>query len=148
MPIPNLAELLEKRHLPGMTPEESAIARAWLEAHAAEFDSAEFNVRLGQGIEPQPDWDESTRRFAAASTTKRADVIARRGVDVTIVEVKVRAGLSALGQVLGYRDLWLTQNPGTAVTALVVAASAAEPDVQSVLQQQGVRLEIFPLVTA
>lgn len=148
MPIPNLGLLLEKPHLPGMTPEESAIAKAWLAAHASEYDSAEFNVRLGEGMQLEGEWDASARRFAALATAKRADIIVRQGSAVTIVEVKVRVGLGALGQLIGYRDLWLKQNPTTVVTALVAAASTAEPDVQSVLQQSGVRLEFFPLATS
>lgn len=143
MPIANLEYILTRPQLPGMTAEESAVGRRWIEEHANDYDSAEFNVRLGQGMQLEGEWDESTRRFAALATAKRADIIARRGNAVTIVEVKVRVGLGALGQLIGYRDLWLAQNPQTTVEELIAAAVTAEPDVQQVFQQAGVKLEFF-----
>jgi RecB family endonuclease NucS len=127
-----------------MTAEESPIGKQWLEAHSDEFDLVEFNQRLGKGIEPMADWDDSTRRFVEASTAKRADIIASRPSGVTIVEVKVRIGLSALGQLLGYRELYREQHPEARVENILVIGASIPDDVRRILERSGVIVEIFP----
>lgn len=143
-PPPNLAILLAQMQYPGATEFESDVIRAWLRAHGAEFDSIEFNVRLGRGGEPLEDFDEPTRRAQRALTQKRADIIAHVGGTATIIEVKIKLGLSALGQLIAYRQLYLDSHPEEPPAALLAIARAADGDVRAVLERNGVRFEFFP----
>jgi len=140
----NLPRLLDQIQYPGMTFVESEITRAWLQQHGDEFESLEFNVRLGAGVELGEEYGEETRRDATMLSQKRADIVAiARGV-VTIVEVKVRIGLPALGQLIGYRELWRRDHPDAGFIRLLAIGRSAVSDVDLVFRAQGVEIETFP----
>lgn len=146
MPIGNIDALRIATQLPGLVPIETAIARAWLEEHHLEFESVEFNVRLGQGVILPAGSPEFMRAFARASTTKRADMILHQGRDVTIVEVKVRIGGSALGQLALYKKLYIAEHPEVQRVHLVTAGITTEPDVEDFYHEHGITVELFPSV--
>ncbi len=145
-PPANLDILLVQIQYPGMTHVESEITRAWLRARGAQYDSVEFNVRLGEGAALQGLWSDETRRMALLLSQKRADAIARQGEVVEIVEVKVRAGLAAVGQLRGYRALYLREHPATIDVRLLVIARSCDPDSAYVYSAEGVRCEEYPRV--
>lgn len=130
----------------GMTYVESAITRAWLTAHAREWYSIEFNVRLGAGEKLDASFDDATRRQAELVTQKRADVIARRPGEVQIIEVKVRIALPAIGQLIGYRHLWLDDPARERNVTLKAIGRAITTDVEPVMRAQGIEVELFPRV--
>lgn len=144
MPIANLNDLLNQNTLPGLRRPDSLIAQAWLREHGGEYDSVDFNVRLGQGIVLPADADPSMKLFAQAVSTKRADMVAHAGNDVTIVEVKIRVTPDALGQLTVYKKLYRDAYPNVGNINLVVAAQYLTPDVEDVYQANGILVETFP----
>ncbi len=145
MPLPNIDVYLGAAQLPGSTPLESAIARAWLKEHQAEYDRVEFNVRLGEGVVLPPGSPDYMQKFVRASTTKRADMILYNGNVATIVEVKIRIGGSAVGQLLLYKKLLLAAHPEIADVKLIAAGSTIEQDVRDFYTGHDITVEIFPL---
>lgn len=145
MPLQQLDYLKSLTSLPALTSLESAVAKAWLDKHAAEYDSVEFNVRLGQGILLPSGSPEYLKQYARASTTKRADLILKAGNVATIVEVKVRIGGSALGQLQLYRMLYLNAHPEVNRVLMVAAGQTIEPDVEAILEAHDVKVELFPV---
>ena len=144
MPPANLDILLVQLQYPGMTWVESEITRAWLQKHGTEFEAINFNVRLGEGVQLGEEYGEETRRDATLLSQKRADIVAiARGV-VTIVEVKVRIGLPALGQLIGYRELWRRDHADAGFIRLLAIGRSAVSDVDLVFRAQGVEIETFP----
>jgi len=144
MPIPNLTDLLAQMTLPGLRRPDTLIAQAWLREHGNEYDRVEFSVRLGQGIVLPPGSDPSMVLFAQAVTTKKADIVAHAGNDVTIVEVKIRVTPDALGQLVVYRRLYRDQFPRVGNITLIVAAQFLTPDVEDTYTENGILIETFP----
>ncbi len=136
--------LMGQRAYPGMTEWESIITRAWLRVHQDDYDTVEFNMRLGPGIELPEGTPEFVRRSAALSTGKRADIIARSPDARAIVEVKVRARFTALGQLIGYRALLQDQEPEGPPVRIVLVAQSLISDALAILESQGVEVELFP----
>lgn len=134
------------QNLAGLTPVESAIAKAWLDEHWREYETVNFNVRLGEGIKLPPGSPDYMQRFARAATAKRADMILTNGQVATIVEVKIRIGASALGQLLTYQTLLHVEHPDFTEIKLIAAGSTIESDVQAILQSHGITVEVFPSV--
>jgi hypothetical protein len=145
MPLANIDAYLAGGQLPALTPIESAVARAWLIAHQAEYDRVEFNVRLGDGIQLPPGSPEFMQRFARAATTKRADLILYRGTVATIVEVKIRIGASAIGQLTTYRLLLMQARPDLTAVNMIAAGQTIEPDINAIMTGQAIGVELFPL---
>jgi hypothetical protein len=148
MPISNMDVLRVMNALPGLVPVETAVARAWLEEHHTEFESVDFNVRLGTGVVLPAGSPAFLEKFVRASTTKRADMILHLGRDVTIVEVKVRIGGGAFGQLTLYKKLYLGDHPEVQRVHLVAAGVTIEPDVLELYTEHGITVELFPTAWA
>lgn len=85
---------------------EILIWKTWLFQNSLRFDRYEYNVRLGDGVDPGEGYSVSERRQWILNSMKRADAIAVKQSRVTIVEVERNPGLSNLGQLQGYLVLW------------------------------------------
>jgi hypothetical protein len=96
----------DRLRYPGMQLREILIWKNWLYQNSTRFDTYEYNVRLGDGVDPGPSYPDSSRRMWIANSMKRVDVIAARTGRVTIIEVEENPGLTAFGQLAGYQVLW------------------------------------------
>ena len=85
---------------------EILIWKNWLYQNSTRFDRYEYNVRLGDGVDPGPSYPDSSRRMWIANSMKRVDVVAVKGDRITIIEVEENPGLTAFGQLAGYVVLW------------------------------------------
>jgi len=139
--------LLSLVQYPQLTANESAVVRQWLLAHADEYDDVDFSVRLGATVDRQPGWDDVTWLQAKILSQKRIDLVGYRGTAVTIVEVKLRVSLAALGQLLGYATLWRVEHPDVSNIALEAIGYSALVDAPEVLAAHGVGVELFPDAT-
>jgi len=112
----------DRLKFPGMQLREILVWKNWLYLNSTRFDRYEYNVRLGDGVDPGPSYPDSSRRQWIANSMKRADVIAVRGGHVTIIEVEENPGLTAFGQLAGYQTLWRmrVQNGGPPSVHIVV----------------------------
>lgn len=144
MPILHLDAWLAQSTLPGLTNVESAIGKAWLVKHQADYESVEFNLRLGAGVKMPPGTPVYILEAAKAGTTKRTDMILHHGSDIAIVEIKKRINLGSLGQLLGYRSLYLTDHPATGHIDLVAAGLTVQADIEPILRNAGIAIELFP----
>lgn len=138
--------MLASPRLEGFTVNETIIAQAWIKKHADEYDTIAFQGHLGTQQDPGPQYDETLRAQAMIQSQKRADMIAVRGRNVTIVEVKIRVSLDALGQLLGYYTLWTAEHPGQHTVKLVAIGQTALLDAVELFHARGVALETFPEV--
>jgi hypothetical protein len=128
----------DRQTFPGLMPQEVAVLREWLRIHESEYDSFDYNVRCGVGSDPGPTYDAKMRQMSLDITRKRIDAVAIKGSDVTLIEVKKRATLSAVGQIVAYRTLWNADNPLRPASRLLLVASAFDPDVMPVLAANAV----------
>lgn len=146
MQIENFGPLLLTRQIGG-DQIETAVAKAYLTAHATEFERVELNVRLGPGVDPGPTFQPNIRKMAIMNSQLRADMILWRGDIPTIVEVKDRALPSVLGQLITYWTLLRADNPKLLQVYKVVAARSVQPGVKDVMERYGIELELYPGVS-
>jgi len=147
MPLPQLwtvDQALSQDRLPGQLPVEAALTRAFLLEHGAAYHWIATNVRLGVGDDPGPAYPDYARRYAVATTQKRADLVGFRDKTVDIFEVKVQANLSEIGQLIGYKTLWNREFPATPADLLGVIARHMSLDTMTVLLAQGMPLFLYP----
>lgn len=136
--------LLTISQYPHMQRLESSIAREWIRKHGAEWDTIDFDVNLGTGVELGPGFDETMRTQATKLTQKRADMIARRGKTANIIEVKRRVDFGPMGQLLGYATLYHADFPDTTDLQLTAIGFTALNDAVEVLHAHGINVETFP----
>lgn len=134
----------ERMKFPGMLPREILIFRNWLQMHESEYDRFDYNMRIGSGIDPGPTWPDYVRQSAIKNSQLRIDAVAWKGTQATIIEVKDRAGASAIGQILTYEAAWTKDNPGTPVPKLLLVTNRLQHNMLPVLLKSGVAWEQVP----
>jgi len=141
------SDLLRCERLPGLNKYEDVLARRWLSDWHQFYDTVEFQAHVGGGIDPGPAWDETLRRMYRHNSQKRIDALARGPFGVTIVEIKHKLDLAQLGQLIGYRWLWVHEhnNPAEHVELVALGFTALE-DVAHAMRANGVRLILYPEV--
>lgn len=138
------AQILQAERLkyPGMLPREIIVMRNWLKLHESEYDRFQFNVRLGAGHDPGASHDDNIRAMAIMNTQKRVDAVAWRGEQVFLIEVKDRAGFSAVGQLVGYDALWRQDHPADPPPKLLLVCNRFVADILPLLSRQGIELAV------
>ena len=127
---------------PHMLMDDIPVWERYLDAHASEWQSFDYDVRVGRGDDPGDAVLPPFREMAISLTKLRIDAVGYRASEVCVFEVKLRVSISAFGQIVGYRDKYKETFPtADLVTACVVAESASN-DVSALLLQYGVRLEL------
>lgn len=132
----------ERLKYPGLLPREIIVLRNWLKLHESEYERFEYNVRLGAGHDPGPTHADEIRRMAIMNTQKRVDAVAYKGNSVFLIEVKDRAGFSAVGQLVGYEALWRDDHPTDPPPNLVLVCNRFAGDLLPVLRKQGIELAV------
>lgn len=127
-----------RQQWPGMNPREIVVFNNWLLLHYHDYTGFDFNVRVGVGTDPGPTYDESSRRQFIQNTQKRIDVVAWKDSNPTIIEVKDRAGLSSIGQIIGYSHLWKADNLSGPIPSLLLVFNRTDNDVIMVAQASGI----------
>jgi len=133
----------ETRHrYPHMLGEDKDIWDRFVKLYPGRFDSVDYDFRVGDGIPQDPSLDPDTRATMKLLTQKRIDVLGWNRDKPTIVEVKKRVGLSALGQCLGYRDLFIREFPNIPRPGLLVVTETIFRDDLLVLKARGIAVVI------
>ncbi|SRR5712692_300512 len=136
------APLSDRTKYPGLHPAEVPILRAWLALHEKEYERFNFNVRVGGGDDLGPTYTDAQRAQWRANTQKRIDAVGYNGTQPTIIEVKDRAGSSALGELLLYAHLFAQQFGGLAAPRLVLVTNLLQPDMASALAASRITVAI------
>jgi len=134
---------VDNLRVPGLIPEEVPVLKAWLLKHYAEYDRVDYNVRLGKGYDPGPSYPDYARSMSILNSQYRLDAVAWRGNVATIVECKVRASASAIGQILLYRQLLSKADTAPASIACVLACVSRGADVLSLAESADISVETF-----
>lgn len=141
-PAPPAVPIVPGQAPKGLIPAEALLLSSWLNDHFREFDSVEFNVRVGHGTDPGADFSESVRQMHLANSQRRIDALLMQGNLPVIVEVKVRGSLWAIGQLEGYSVLWTRDNPGFPPPKLVLVCGSIDQDTAFVYTFKGIEFAV------
>ena len=132
----------ERLSYPGLLPREIIVFRNWLKLHESEYDRFEYNVRLGDGFDPGPTFDPKIRQLSQDNTKTRVDAVGFVGSQATLIEVKDRAGFSAIGQLVGYEALWIQAHPTDMPPKMLLVCNRFAPDILPVLTRNEIELAV------
>lgn len=123
---------------PHLLASDVPIWERWLDLHGEDFQGFDYDIHVGEGVEPPPGTDGNIRKMARALTQKRIDAVGYQPGKIWIIEVKERPGVGAIGQILSYVVLYQRQfNPELDLIPCIVA-DIVEPDIRTVLNEHGV----------
>lgn len=127
---------------PHLIGEDSSVWDRFILKYPEKFDTVDYDVHVGKGADTDiiPRLEE--KRYWADLTKKRIDVIAYKDNFVTIIEVKKRVSLATLGQILGYKFLYLREHPEISVLSTLIVCSAIDQDDKDVLGHHGINFVV------
>ena len=126
------------RKYPHMIGEDTEAWNRFILKWPNRFDTVDYDIHVGHGAKIFSIEDKKSQAYWTQLTKKRIDVIGYKDTIVTIIEVKKRVGLYTLGQILGYRFLYLREHPEQkSVRTLIICANIDQDDMD-VLSHYGV----------
>lgn len=135
---------MPRKHFTHLLEPDAILLAAYFEADPGKYDSADFDVRVGLGRDPGPAFDSAMRQMALALSQRRIDCIGFRSNRIDIIEVTLSAGLTALGQMLAYPQLYQeTFNPTLPLVSVLVTYEL-EADTEQVFRGHGIEVNIMP----
>lgn len=129
---------------PHMARRDRDLWESYLRQYAQDWFGFAYDVALGGLDIEDPDATDAQRLGWRYSTAEKIDVVANRGDEHWLIEVKPNARLSSMGQVLGY--LVLAQREPWTTLPLVpcVLSDNMSIDVRWACKQFGVQVILVP----
>lgn len=135
-----------KKHNPRrnyhMLPQDIRIWDRFLLAFEKEYDRFDYDVRVGPLPPNLPDLPPNLQPLVDALYRLRIDVVAWKGDQPTIIEVKPNAGLSCLGQLLTYNYFWRKEKKSRKKPILMAVTDNARPYMPELFQEFGIRFTV------
>lgn len=133
----------EKRyHYPHMKPADVAIWERFIAASPDAYETCQYDVHVGSPPPFDPTVNDATGGDASALYKRKIDVVAHKGGQTDIIELKPSAGTSALGQVRGYVTLYKRDVDSASSPRAVLITDVLGPDMQELARTMGVKLII------
>jgi len=140
-------EYRQRRKYPHLLPSDARIWHAFIETHPDLFDYVIYDIHIGNGVQPNPSWNEKTKEMAKTLTQRRIDVIGFKNNQLWLIELKAGPGVSALGQLVAYEHLYKRQYPNTK-PILYLICDRLDDDLRYCLQQQQIKYTVVPITNA
>jgi hypothetical protein len=112
-----------------LSPADSFIWTRFMLSNPLQFTATAYDVRVGNGSLTNPDFSDPFQKGFVDLTQKRIDAVGFTAKATYVIEVKPRASVTALGQAIIYRDMYVrTYNPTEQIIAAIVTDNP-DPDI-------------------
>jgi len=129
---------------PNMARHDGALWERYLKVNAHLWRGVCYDIRLGGQDVTDPNATETERYMWRKNTAERIDVVADRGSEHWVIEIRPNAKLGALGSCIGY-VLLAQREPWTALPLVpAVLTDNCALDFRWVADQLGVQVIIVP----
>jgi Tfp pilus assembly PilM family ATPase len=130
----------KKPWYPNVRETETLIWERFLAKYPDAYDEVAYNVKVGEGSEIPEDTDVNLAKGFKELTQHKIDVVGFKGNAIDIIELKSYAGTRAIGQVIGYRDLYAHSVDPVASPNLVIITDTLRPDTKIIAEKQGIKI--------
>ena len=127
---------------PHLFPRDVPIWERFLDKFSAHYVGFDYDIKVGTGIEPPENPTYADMRLIAGVYKKRIDAVGYQSGQTDIIEVKPAATFSAIGQVLGYAQLYRAEYPAQPAVIPVLVTDWETPDIRQFAEISGVQLVI------
>lgn len=115
-----------------------AVWERFLTLHKDAYNLLEYDIRVGLGRDPGPQYPKNIRNMALDLSYRRIDCVAHTDRAIVVIEITHSAGFKALGQIYAYPILYtLTFQPNFPVHQLLVCGSL-QSDIKPVIETLGI----------
>jgi len=125
-------------HYPHMLAEDNRVWTTFLQTDEHRLREVWYDVRVGQPVFLTLPTSEMEKRIADGLTRKRIDVVASVEDSIWVIEVKPRANMYALGQVLSYVRLFELEYQSSGRIVPVIVCDEIDQDLIDEFDEFGV----------
>lgn len=122
----------------------SVADRAIWERYVAKFPNAyksvQYDFRVGDPPPFNPLGNDGADLNQDALYRLRIDVVGSTGTSIDIIELKPNAGPSTIGQVKGYKTLYVRDEQPTRQVGMLIITDKIQPNMKFLCEQEGVRI--------
>ncbi len=125
-----------------MSQEDTQLWRKFIREHGKDYKRFDYDLAVGQGEDPGPEFQENLRKDFIDLTRKRIDAVGYTNNTATIFEIKPRAGTSALGQLITYQTLFKQSHPTISKINLVLITEFINTDEKAIYLSNNIQIFI------
>ena len=114
---------------PHLRPEDILIWEKYLKNLPGFYESVDYDVHVGKGRDYPEVEEPKIYEDMKWLSLKRIDVVGYRKDQVDIIEIKPRAGASAVGQIEVYADLYKEKFPDVKNIKKIIITDEMDPDI-------------------
>jgi len=130
------------RLYPHMFPRDIEIWERYLKIYKKDYQQFLYDVKIGSVPQFPNGLPPEIYKMGEDLWKKRIDVVGIKTNEIEVIEVKPNAGLSALGQVLGYAKIYTDEKKPSLPVYPVLITDYPKEDIPSLSLSFGVRLVI------
>lgn len=132
----------KRSYYPHMKPADIAIWERFITINPGAYETVQYDVLVGSG----PGFDTTVNPESGGNVEalykRKIDVVAEKAGQLYIIEVKPRAGTSAIGQLLGYLELYKRDVKPASEPKAILLTDTLLPDMTMLAEKYGVKLII------
>lgn len=125
-----------------MKPNDVAIWERFIDQFPTAYDECEYDVAVGSAPEFDTVVNDENQATADKLYQRKIDVVGWKDGKCHVIELKPRAGTSALGQVRGYVHLYIKEHGNVGPCTPVVITDSLGADMPELAESMGVKLII------
>lgn len=132
-----------RRKYPHMSGDDKSVWNQFVEENPDYFETVDYDWRVGKGVDTSGIEGENYKRMVTMLSQHRIDAIGWTGEKPTIVEVKGRATFTGLGQLIGYKSLFVEEFPNIPAPDILMIAWTIDPDDLKVFDWMSIKVIII-----
>lgn len=125
-----------------MMPEDVAIWQRFIEQFPDAYDNVSYDVKVGKAPDFVTGHEDPAMQAQANLYQRKIDVVGYKDDQIDIIELKPRASTSALGQVNGYRHLFMRDYSPPETPKAVVITNELLPEMGELAHAAGVTIVV------
>lgn len=127
---------------PGISPNDRDLWHRWRVMFAHEYEGFYFNVRVGGVTALPPNTSDTEAEQIFDNTSFRIDAVGIHDDSWDIIEMRIHAGLGALGSILAYEQMFITNMETLLPTRKILVTDNLRSVLYPVFRRFNIRIDV------
>ena len=125
---------------PHMKPRDVAIWERFIDKYPDMYSSCVYDFEIGDVPEFIASAADEADRKQASLYKWKIDVVGMTPNRIDLIELKPDAGASAIGQIEGYKEIYIRDEKPTQPVGLCIVTDVEKPNMRYLCEQKGIKL--------
>ncbi len=121
-----------------MFPYDVEVWERFLDKYGSLYNGFYYDVMCGEESERFPHWEENYIKDATTLSRLRIDAVGDKNDAVDIIEIKPRGNMASMGQLLTYKEHYVSEYKPEKPVRMVLVCGTIDPNIIPILEKNGV----------